>query len=236
MKAITAKEYLDGLQTTYIKEISNLKLFSRTWEFNWLDKQTFTTEFYQIRAHLSEYIWLLGSIAPSVEYKEVLLQNFAQELGDEGNSRETLYISFCNSIIATIRSEDTYSNLATLYAKSANEKFGYGTIARAFHTSHHDFQHSSSSWASKWAVFCTLKYIDPIDNDLILKTLKNKLKGETNTDFTYFEKTSKLESFATTQNLLEKLWLEDREEVKKGIHFSLNTQIAMWTQFSDCVN
>ena len=219
----------------YNSKMSELRLFSRTNTLDWLQKQTFAIVFYHIRGHFSELIWLLGNFAPSVEYKQILLQNIAEEFGGTGISHEQMYLNFVNSFISTIRIEIAYENLQKLYEDSSATTFNRCNIAKRFNTKHQDFLKSSSSWASKWALFCTYEYLDKVDYDFLLKMLKNRLSDVNGVDFTFFEVHARADHFHDTRQLLEKSWFHEPQEVKKGIDFTLNTQLTMWTQLSESV-
>jgi len=60
-------------------------------------KQKFARQFYHTRGHFYEMLWFLGSLAPSFEYKKVVLQNITEEFGGK-KSHENLYWDFAKEL------------------------------------------------------------------------------------------------------------------------------------------
>ena len=44
-------------------------------------KQFFCKIFYHARGHLSDFLWYMGNVAPNVKSKELVLYNYAEEMG-----------------------------------------------------------------------------------------------------------------------------------------------------------
>ena len=179
-------------------------------------KQKFVKQFYHIRGHFYEMLWVLGSLAPSFEYKKVVLQNITEEFGGK-KSHENLYWDFASELGVDIQSEvlDQTNNLKYI------QDF--------------DFSHKkwviSQKWESVWAAFSAYEKQDNLDYTKLYDVAKEF--GISDKALFFFKIHSQVQHFETTENLLQKCWDSDPEAVKSGFEFIKSAQMKAWKGLSD---
>src|SRR6056297_3625328 len=98
---------IQALDFDYRQKISQNPLFdvNRTKHWTAEQKQFFCKVFYHLRGHFHDFLWLMGNYAPSLEAKNIFLNNIGEEFGESRRSHEQLYIDFAHSLNVDIPQE-----------------------------------------------------------------------------------------------------------------------------------
>ena len=211
--------YLQQQLNQYLSQQQKIPLLSKSLKLNTEQQKKFCLVFYHARGHFYKFLWTLGSFAPTLEHKNVIIANFIEEFGGKSISHEQLYIRFANAINVDILTE----------IKSESH---YPIFLKNFNKGHIDWL-LNNNWTAKWSAFSAYEYLDNTDYRQLLNLVRNfdVLK----TDLGFFIVHANAKHFESTSELLFKLWQNDSESVKQGFNFILDHQLQMWTELSDYV-
>ena len=211
-------EFISIWEDSYKKEQSQIPLFQAGFgkNLNLEQKQKFVKQFYHVRGHFYEMLWFLGSLAPSFEYKKVVLQNITEEFGGK-ISHEQLYWDFAKELDVDIQKE----------ILTQINNFEY---IREF-----DFSHKkwviSQKWTTSWAAFCAYEKQDNLDYGKLYDLAKDF--GVSEKGLFFFKIHAHVQHFKTTENLLQECWKSDSEAVKSGFEFIKSAQMKVWKGLSE---
>src|SRR5712664_49175 len=98
-------DYLNKWDKEYTQEARVIGLFDGSSPRGWstAQKKFFARVFYHSRGHFYDFLWHLANIAPSKEYKDVVIANITDEfgIGADGVNRlshEQLYWKFAEGL------------------------------------------------------------------------------------------------------------------------------------------
>jgi hypothetical protein len=214
------EKFLKVWETEYKEKAAKIGIFTDAAKtLTKRQRQHFARLFYHARGHFKDFIWLVGSSAPTVAYRKVILENILDEMGGLDSthvSHEQLYLNFALALDPAFKSE-----LKT-------EK-NYVSFLRAFNNGHIQ-QLLKSSWEEKWALFAAYELLDNADYGNLDKLVEHM--NLPNKARVFFEVHRDGNHFGETKRLLEHLWKENPKIVKKSFEFIGNHQLKMWRQLS----
>jgi Iron-containing redox enzyme len=217
----TLSQYSKDWTTDYQNKTSKLKLFQPQFAKNltWLQKQKFALAFYHIRGTFYKLLWYIGSIAPSKQYKDVILKNISEEFG-QTLSHETWYCEFAQQFDVDIKSE------------ILDEKNNFDWI-RDFNKTHLRFA-LTQDFNLVWAAFGAYEKLDNDDYDNLYNLACNI--GSSKRGLVFFDIHRHVEHYESVDPLLRNIWENNPETVKKGFEFIANHQLAMWERLGEYVS
>lgn len=210
-------DFIKTWENSYKQEQSQIPLFQADFgkRLNLEQKQKFVKQFYHIRGHFYEMLWFLGSLAPSFEYKKVVMQNITEEFGGK-MSHEQLYWDFAKELDVDIQKE--------ILTQTNNLEY-----IKKFDFSHKDWV-ISQKWAAVWAAFSAYEKQDNLDYSKLYDLAKDF--GISEKGLFFYKIHAQVQHFETTENLLQKCWESDPEAVKAGFEFIKGTQMKVWNGLS----
>ena len=96
----TLEIYVQKWSEEYKIEFEKIKTLKPQMVKNWNQTQiqSFIFHFYHIRGHFDRILWFLGSTAPNLEYKKIILENIEEEFGGNSVSHEQLFFQICSRV------------------------------------------------------------------------------------------------------------------------------------------
>lgn len=116
-RATTLAEFLKEWDELIELDHSRIPLFDpeQTKNFTRQQQACFAETFCHARGHFHEVLWSLGVRAPDRKYKQVILDNIADEFGGDGPSHEHLYRRFADYVGADLTKQETYLPFLQVY-------------------------------------------------------------------------------------------------------------------------
>lgn len=212
--------FLKKWEEEYKKKASEIILFTDAAKtLTTEQKKCFVHLFYHARGHFKDFIWLVASSAPSADYRKVLLDNIADEMGglDPSHvSHEQLFLNFALTLdldfADELKTEENYMPFL--------KKFNGGHIQKLL----------NSNWNEMWALFSAYELLDNADYTNLYVLAKNI--GVSGEDLTFFGVHRDGDHFGDTFKLLEEVWSNNTETVKTNFEFIANHQLEMWEKMS----
>ncbi len=214
----TLDQFVQNWKIEYQSQAQNFKLFQPdTINWNVENKAKFAKLFYHIRGHYYQYLWYLGSTAPTPDYKKVILENVIEEFGQGSVSHDQLYMRFAKDCGVDIIPE--------ILSEASNVEF-----IRKFN---HNFLNLTliKPWEVVWATFSAYEMLDKVDyNNLV-----NLVQGWelSNQGMTFFKIHAIATHYETTEELLQKIWDKNPQAVKDEFQFILENQLGMWKRLGE---
>lgn len=223
MKNGRLQDFLTAWDKDYKKEVAQIPLFTEA-NKSLTDGQKilFAHLFYHARGHFDRFLWIMASMAPSADYRTVVIRNITDELGGMDPthvSHEQLFLKFAAAIdpnfFDEVRTEKTYLPFL--------REFNEGHIKALL----------NSNWHEMWSIFAAYELLDNADyNNLYDLAVRMGMTGDA---LTFFEVHKDGDHFGETFELLEEAWDKGPEQVRKGFDFIGKHQLDMWTKLSDRV-
>jgi hypothetical protein len=215
---LALNEFISTWEQSYKQEQAQIPLFQPETGKNLSteQKQKFVKQFYHIRGHFYEMLWFLGSLAPSFEYKKVVLQNITEEFGGK-KSHENLYWDFATELGVDIQSE--------ILSQTNNLKY-----IQDFDFSHKNWV-ITQKWEAVWGALSAYEKLDSVDYRKLLILASELNISEKGLHF--FVIHAQAQHFETTENLLQKCWDSDSEAVIAGFEFIKEAQMKVWKGLSE---
>jgi Iron-containing redox enzyme len=207
------QKFVQNWKQEYESKAKDLKLFrhgSVVWDDT--NKIKFAKIFYHARGNFFELLWFLGSLAPHAGYKKVLISNIAEEFGANSPSHEQYYFDF----VAELGIDMQLEILRKKYYIDSVKKFNSNFLEQVL----------TQKYAVSWSILSAYEVLDNVDYTLLYDLVKGF--GVSARALRFFTIHSKVAHFETTEELLEKIWEEDRESVYKGFNFIMRNQLEMW--------
>jgi len=216
-------DFLEGWEQDYKKKASEIRLFTDAAnDLTFGQKKHFAHLFYHARGHFNDFIWLVASSAPTVEYRKIVLDNIADEMGglDASHvSHEQLFLNFAMALDSKfteeLKSEESYANFL--------KKFNHGHVLRLL----------EGDWDQKWSLFSAYELLDNADYDNLYRLVEKmgvpdaaRVFFAVHRDGTHFEDTAKL---------LTDVWERNSESVKNNFEFIATHQLEMWSDLSKAI-
>jgi hypothetical protein len=217
----TLQNFLQTWDENYVQKLAEIDLFHESVQnsLNQNQKRDFVRVLYHARGHFYRFLWILGSLAPSQDFKKIVLDNIAEEFGGKSTSHETLYIKFAKEFEVDILQESV-------------DEIYYLDCVKKFNHSHVQYI-TSQSWTEAWSAFAAYERLDNIDYAKLQDIAKNI--GSSRSGLGFFIIHIKAAHFESTEKLLEEMWNKSPEMVKAGFVFIMNCQLEMWKGLSDYV-
>ncbi len=214
------KLFIEDWKLEYQTEVSKLDMFDPTKTISWTTDQqkAFASVFNHSRGHYYRFLWYLGSLAPNKDYREIVLQNYADEFG-RSVSHEQLYWDFAGKLGVDVKHEILY--------ESSNYEF-----IRDFNHNHLEWL-LTKNWTSCWAAFSAYEAMDNIDYENLYKLALSFGFKENDKAMVFFKIHLVANHFNTTLELLEEVWQTDTESVKVGFEFIRVNQLRLFTAMSE---
>lgn len=218
----TLDQFIDDWKMEYESQAATIPLFDIITTSHWTQEQRkyFIKAFYHIRGHFINFMWFLGNTTPSVELKNIILDNIREEFGEKGPSHESMYFEFAKSFGVDLGREF----LDQSYMESYLEEFNREHLEWLF----------KSSWEARVGAFSAYEKLDNVDYSALLDLAKS-LKTPS-TGLSFFIVHSRAEHFERTEAILRKAWESDREAVKRAFCFIGDHQLQIWNQLSDQID
>ena len=207
--------FLSEWDDEYAAQVQKLRLFDPKWTSNWTPDQRaeFANVFQHVRGHFHEFLWHLGSFAPTFDYKQVVLNNLAEEFGGRRSSHEQLYRRFALA-------------MGGKPEQAASEGLGDLPFVSNFNAKHLQWLRNHE-WDHQWAAFSAYERLDNIDYINLFK-LAQSLGAESD-ELTFFEVHRGANHFEAAGPLLLELWNRNSQAVRAGFDFIGSLQRQVWT-------
>ena len=210
-------DFLTTWDRQYRIQVLKIPLFKDNTRLDLYQQKKFAAVFYHLRGHFYRFLWYLAGRAPDNRFKKIVLANISEEFGGQLDSHEELYWEFCKALNVNISDE------------ILNPQFNLKFTAQ-FNQIHLEFI-LREQWPAAWAAFAAFERLDNIDY-VNLKNLALKFDLPAKA-LEFFEVHTKATHFEKTEPLLNGLYLENFDQVKKGFEFISSHQIKMWKDLSD---
>jgi hypothetical protein len=216
----TLQQYTDQKINEYQLKAKSIKLFQPEFTKNLTleQKQKFVLSFYHIRGKFYKFLWYLGSLAPSREYKQVVIDNIWEEFG-QTISHEQWYYKFANEFGVDCKQEILEEKHNSQCIEDYNEEHIKFILTKPFE--------------QVWSIFGAYEMLDNSDYQNLYKLAENL--GSSKQDLVFFDIHRRAGHFETVSPLLQQIWDKDSESVKAGFEFILNHQLQMWKDLSEKV-
>lgn len=211
--------FLKQWDKNYITKVSKIDLFNPKKIKQWTPRQHryFIGVFYHLRGHFAEFLWHLGSFAPSKSAKEMILANITDEFNGHGLSHEQLYHYFASAFEVDLTHELLDNRYYVPFAKDYID--GQLRWLR---------QHE---WEERLTMFAAIERLDNVDyvnfRDVAIHM------GTGNKFLTFFNvhiNADHFENILVTE--LFAIWKNNSTVVKDVFNFVLEYQITMFEKFS----
>ena len=214
------ESFLAEWEQHYKSETTKIPLFTDA-AINLTDEQRrlFVRLFYHARGHFHHFLWIMASMAPSPNFREVVLRNITDELGGTDPSHlshEQLFFGFAEALGVDVSEE-------------MKTKKNYMPFLGEFNEGHTQAL-LNSNWDAKWAIFAAYELLDNTDYEN-LYALATRL-GVTGDALTFFDVHRNGDHFTDTFRLLQMIWNKDEQTVRRGFDFIGKHQLAMWQEMS----
>lgn len=205
--------YTSKWANNYNLKVSKLPLFKENFgkELSIKEKQKLVLTLYHIRGNFYKFLWTLGSIATSYEYKKVVLENYAEEFGRK-TSHEKLYNSFAEEFEVDINKEILEPKHNFQWVQDYNNQHIKLILTEKFEKA--------------WALFGAYEKLDNIDYENLYHLAANL--GSTKKGLVFFNVHRNAGHFDTVSPLLNQIWEEGQESVEECFKFIANHQLKMW--------
>jgi len=215
----TLKIFLSAWEEEYSVACARLDIFNPeiTAALSPCQKTLFASSFYHIRGHFFEFLCRLASRAPSNTYKQVILANITEELGEDLKSHEQLYAEFAYRLDV-----DTVTEFLT-----PSSNFDY---TEYFNKAHLEWI-LSKDWGRAWAAFCAYERLDNVDyRNLYALALSFNVDEAA---LLFFKVHAEIGHFDATFSLLEDEWRKDPQAIKDGFQFIAQNQLLVWQNLNN---
>jgi pyrroloquinoline quinone (PQQ) biosynthesis protein C len=210
------QKYIAQWGLSYQQGIQKIPLFQNEVDLNNEQIKDFIRTFYHLRGHFYKLLWMLGSYkATTSAVKNLLLQNLDGEFGGDKKSHDRLYLDFAMSHGIDLSKEPLEENFYLQFAKNYNDNHIRFILNQSFEAC--------------WGMFSAYEYLDNEDYSN-LYNLSKKFTAEK--DLVFFKVHMNANHFASTLQILEKVYLLNPNEVELGFDFVMNTQLEMWQELS----
>lgn len=212
--------FLKDWDKKYLEEVSKIPLFDQSQTKNWSEKQKkhFVKTFYHARGHFHDFLWYMGSHAPNLCAKEIILKNMSEEFGKDKRSHEQLYLSFAKSMEVDLSGEIARGETYLRFLRDFNE-------GHLEWLSRHD-------WMSGFCAFSAYERLDNIDYKYLLNLVK---KFKINVDLLFFSVHTQVKHFEATLDLIVSTYQINQNKVKNAYDFIATHQINMWKKLSSAI-
>jgi len=210
----TLTGFLKKWEDDYIEATSHNPLFNLT-KVSALthgQKKFFVRAFYHARGNFYKFLWFMGSLAPSKEFKDVILANIEEEFGGSRKSHEQLYIEFAASLDVDLSEEIMFGRTNLRFIDDFNQEH----ISWLFH----------NNWDSKWSAFSAYERLDNVDYKNLYRTVSGF--GLPSKSMKFFEVHRAVKHYQRASSLLEEIWERDANIVRSGFYFIGRHQAKMW--------
>ena len=217
----TLNVFLQEWEKGYVETNKATPLFdsARISAFTPSQKQLFALAFYHARGHFYKFLWFMGSLAPSEEFKKIILDNITEEFGGNKCSHEQLYMEFAKAVGVDVVEEvlTGRTNLPFI------EEFNRGHINWLL----------THDWDHKWSAFSAYERLDNVDYENLYHLAANL--GLSGRPLLFFEVHRVVEHYDQASSLLEQIWQRNPEAVRAGFDFIGMHQAKLWRELSDAV-
>lgn len=216
------QDFLSGWDTQYATSARSIPLFNPADPILWNEqhKRLFARLFYHSRGHFDRFLWVMASLAPSAEYRSVVMRNITDELGGlrpEDLSHEQLFYQFAEKLDPEIRDEPRDAAFYLPFLRQFND----GHIKALL----------NADWDTKWAIFSAYEMLDNTDyNNLFWLAETLGLSGDA---LVFFNVHRNGDHFGETFQLLEAVWARDPQMVRTSFDFIGTHQLVMWREMND---
>lgn len=216
------QDFLNEWDLQYASTARTIPLFDQSSPIVWTArrKKLFARLFYHSRGHFDRFLWIMASLAPSADYRSVVIRNITDELGGmrpADLSHEQLFFRFAEELDPDIRDEPRVEGHNLPFLRAFNE----GHIKALL----------NADWDGKWAIFSAYELLDNTDyNNLSWLAESMGLSGEA---LVFFDVHRNGDHFGETFQLLEGVWAKDPQKVRTAFDFIGTHQIKMWREMSD---
>lgn len=222
MSQYDLNNYIQNWSGNYETQFQALGIFNFQIINNWdkIQIETFILQFYHVRGHFYKMLWFLGSTAPNLEYKKIILENIEEEFGGKSVSHEQLYFKFAKEFEVNIIEE------------ILNPKFNVRFI-QDFNQNHLKFV-LKQPWPAVWSAVCAYEALDNIDYKN-LYTLAQTI-GTSKSGLGFFRIHMVAQHFEHASILLQEIWDKDQNAVKVAFEFIAENQLEMFVELDRQVN
>lgn len=217
----TLDQFVQEWQAEYASAIKNIELFDldRIRHLKLRQKQLFVRAFYHARGHFYRFLWFMGSLAPSAEFKKIILDNLDEEFGRDKKSHEQLYMEFAQGFEVSVRDE--------ILTECANLP-----CTKAFNQGHIDWL-ISHGWDQRWAAFSAYERLDNVDYPNLYNVAV--ALGAQDRQLLFFQVHCAVQHYQEASPLLEEIWLRNPNAVRAGFDFIGQHQLRLWEGLSKAI-
>jgi pyrroloquinoline quinone (PQQ) biosynthesis protein C len=217
---MTLQHYIETWATKYSRQISKQPLFDPRFARNLglSQIQAFIKYEYHIRGNFFTFLWFIGSLAPDIRYKKVVMGNIQDEFGSL-ISHEQWYLTFAEAHGVDLSSEITEQTYNIDFIKTYNRTHIEYII--------------KSDFDLAWAIFCAYEKLDNVDYPTLQQFAKNI--GTKPKALTFFRIHCNASHYDNTSTLLEEIWTKNPELVMKAFDIVASHQLKMWKNLYNAV-
>jgi Iron-containing redox enzyme len=214
------QEFTNRATLDYQNKVKNLQLFQPEFAQNLTleQKQKLILTFYHIRGHFYKFLWFMGSTAPNKEYKKVIMGNITEEFGSV-KSHEQWFFEFAKEFGVDCNSEILHETHNHDWVKEYNN----GHIEYIL----------SNNWDKTWSLFSMYEMLDNTDYSNLYYLASNI--GSTKKGLVFFEIHRNASHYDNCNDLLQKVWDKNPDDVVEACNFVLDYQCKMWERLGECV-
>ena len=224
MNSSTLEEFVASWRQTYIRTTGNLALFNQTEVARLSNKQRkfLTRALYHVRGHFYPFLWFSASLAPSADFKGIVLDNFKDEFGDGDPSHEQLYGMFAHEmgvhdIFEEVVTEQTYLPFVRKFVKGQLDLI----VSRG------------QDWDFVWSAYTAIEALDNVDYRYLWQMAIGLNVSEKNLGF--FKVHMAVQHYELAGPLLRPIWGKDQEKVKEAFAGIAELQLGVWQGLSDVI-
>ncbi len=174
---------------------------------------------YHVRGHFYPFLWFSASIAPTYDYKGIVLDNFKDEFGMMAPSHEQLYAKFAEelgvpNIFEEVVTEQTYLPFARKFVKDQLDLI----VEQA-----HD-------WDFVWSAYVAIEVLDNVDYQHLWQMATGLAISDTGLEF--FRVHTAVQHYEVAHPLLEPIWEKNPAKVKTAFAGIAQLQLSVWQELS----
>lgn len=212
-------EFVQDWTTQYQQQAQSLKLFTpNSIDWSTHNRAKFAKLFYHIRGHYYQFLWYVGSTAPSWDYKKIVLDNTTEEFGKGSKSHDQLYWQFAKDCGVDIIPEIFSEEYNLEFVRKFNHNFLELTL--------------KEDWDKIWGAFSAYEALDNSDYSNLLRLVNDNFELSASGKV-FFKVHANATHYESTEQLLTTIWNENPQAVKDGFGWVMKNQLAMWQELGD---
>jgi len=221
MSKQTLSEFVAEWRRRYVSTAGNLALFSseKVARLTVTQREFLARSLYHVRGHFYPFLWFSASLAPSLKYKAVVLDNFKDEFGMTAPSHEQLYERFAEemgapNIFEEVVTEQTYLGFVRKFVKDQLDLI----VARA------------DDWDFVWSAYVAIEALDNVDYQHLWQMATGL--GVSDASLEFFRVHVAVQHYEIANPLLRPIWKKNPKKVSEAFTGIAKLQLGVWRELS----